>query len=425
MPKEYLDCVARLTGEGKSKDDAQRICAIAFYKRHGMTPQEAEGKGMMSKWIQIGKACAIEGKIPITVQDLDTMVRDYDPRLCEAPVVLGHPDTDSPAMGWVEKLRRVGETLWGKIKQVSPELQKMVREGAFKHISMAVYPSLKETGRIYLRHVGFLGGAPPAMKGMAAARFADGKFETFDDMALPISEALDRAESVMRVLDGAYMLIDRIHGILDDANITDPKQAILDQVDSLRSLVEAETFTEQKRGGTLMNFWEKLKALFVEAGVKVPGEEAAGGTTFTEGQVKEREEAAAKKAKADTEVAAAKTARVGVVHAEVTAFVEAGIKAGTFLPAWKEAGIPGVIEQAMLSEAEIAFGDGKPARKAGEILMDLFKGMPKIVPLGEHAAGQGTDPDAALKAEFAAGAKVHELMGVTFEMFKKQRAAKT
>jgi hypothetical protein len=49
--------------------------------------------------------------------------------------------------------------------------------------------------------------------------------------------------------------------------------------------------------------------------------------------------------------------------------------------------------------------------------------MPKIVPLGEHAAGQATDPDAALKAEFAAGSKVHEQLGVTFEMFKKQKAA--
>ncbi len=42
MPKEYLDCVAALKAEGKSEDEAQKTCSIAYYKKHGMTPQEAE-----------------------------------------------------------------------------------------------------------------------------------------------------------------------------------------------------------------------------------------------------------------------------------------------------------------------------------------------------------------------------------------------
>lgn len=42
MPKEYTDCVERLMAEGKAKADAQRTCAIAFHKQHGISPQEAE-----------------------------------------------------------------------------------------------------------------------------------------------------------------------------------------------------------------------------------------------------------------------------------------------------------------------------------------------------------------------------------------------
>jgi hypothetical protein len=145
---------------------------------------------------------------------------------------------------------------------------------------------------------------------------------------------------------------------------------------------------------------------------------------FTEAQVKEREEAAAKKAREETEAAAAKTARVGAIHAEVAAFVEAGIKAGTFLPAWKEAGIPLVMEELLLQEQEVEFAEGRK-QKAGDILKSFFASMPKIVPLGEYAPGGAADPEAALKAEFAAGAKVHEMMGVTFEDWKKGRAAKT
>jgi len=44
MPKEYLACVASEKKSGKSLADAKRICAIAYHKRHGKTPQEAAGE---------------------------------------------------------------------------------------------------------------------------------------------------------------------------------------------------------------------------------------------------------------------------------------------------------------------------------------------------------------------------------------------
>jgi len=44
MPKEYTDCVEMNIKDGKSKKDAQKTCAIAYYKKHGMTPKEAEAK---------------------------------------------------------------------------------------------------------------------------------------------------------------------------------------------------------------------------------------------------------------------------------------------------------------------------------------------------------------------------------------------
>lgn len=42
MPKEYTDCVQRLMADGKTKAAAQKDCAIAFYKKHGISPKEAE-----------------------------------------------------------------------------------------------------------------------------------------------------------------------------------------------------------------------------------------------------------------------------------------------------------------------------------------------------------------------------------------------
>jgi len=40
MPPEYKNCVRSVMNDGKSRDDAERICAISFFKSHGMTPQQ-------------------------------------------------------------------------------------------------------------------------------------------------------------------------------------------------------------------------------------------------------------------------------------------------------------------------------------------------------------------------------------------------
>lgn len=42
MPAEYLRCVNRLVGKGKSRKAAQKSCAIAYWKKHKRTPQQDE-----------------------------------------------------------------------------------------------------------------------------------------------------------------------------------------------------------------------------------------------------------------------------------------------------------------------------------------------------------------------------------------------
>lgn len=41
MPAEYMACVASEEKGGKSHDEAQKMCAIAYYKKHGKTPEQA------------------------------------------------------------------------------------------------------------------------------------------------------------------------------------------------------------------------------------------------------------------------------------------------------------------------------------------------------------------------------------------------
>jgi len=290
---------------------------------------------------------------------------------------------------------------------------------------MAIYRALEGVSGPYLRHVGFLGAEIPAVKGMTPIRWAEGEHQAIDtecsrggtrepasgtrtnfvsmDLDMPIGETLDRQAAVMRVLDGCYLLMDRVHGILSDDAIADKKTTILDQVDSLRSLVEAETFTEgDAKGGAHMTFWQKLQALFAEAGVKVPSEEPSSisdamrsalsaGSMFTEAQVLEREAAAVKKAREEEQRAAGSRQRAAEIKGKITAFVEAGITAGTFLPAWKEQGIPAVLEQLLLQETEITFAEGKKANP-GDILLAFFGELPKVVTLQEIAGRKKDDP---------------------------------
>ncbi|HOV99278.1 MAG TPA: hypothetical protein PK595_06880 [Bacteroidota bacterium] len=111
--------------------------------------------------------------------DLDEIVAKYDPLKHEAPIVIGHPKTNAPAYGWIEKLKRVGDTLYALPKQLASEFVEMVDKGLFKKRSISLYPDNT------LRHVGFLGAQPPAIKGLPDVEFKEeSETSTFEEDGL-------------------------------------------------------------------------------------------------------------------------------------------------------------------------------------------------------------------------------------------------
>ena len=105
-------------------------------------------------------------------EDLDRIASLYNTKSQEnssneAPVVKGHPKTDDPAYGWVEALRRRGNVLMAKLKDLTPEFTDQIKQGMFKKVSIALYPDLT------LRHIGFLGAATPAVEGLKPVTFAE------------------------------------------------------------------------------------------------------------------------------------------------------------------------------------------------------------------------------------------------------------
>lgn len=130
-------------------------------------------------WIEIFRAGDYADRGAWSTEDLDHVSAAYDPRLQPAPVVLGHPAEDAPAYGWVKRLRRAGQSLWAQLEKVDPAFEALLRAGRFRQRSVSLYRQFPSTGGPYLRHLGFLGAAAPAVKGLAPVRFADAAAVSF------------------------------------------------------------------------------------------------------------------------------------------------------------------------------------------------------------------------------------------------------
>ena len=125
-----------------------------------------------------GRHTAADGRvIEFTASDLEASAKAYDPARHEAPLVVGHPSQDAPAYGWVGSLMYREEGLDALPHQVDAGFAEIVAAGRFKKISASFYlPDAAQNpvpGCYYLRHVGFLGAAAPAVKGLRPVAFAE------------------------------------------------------------------------------------------------------------------------------------------------------------------------------------------------------------------------------------------------------------
>ena len=99
--------------------------------------------------------------------ELDSMAASHD-TADPVPVVVGHPETDAPAYGWVDKVRRVGDRLQAKLKDIDPGFRALAESGRYGPRSVALD---KSDDGWRLRHLGFLGAAAPAVSGLSPSQF--------------------------------------------------------------------------------------------------------------------------------------------------------------------------------------------------------------------------------------------------------------
>jgi len=123
-------------------------------------------------WIEVCRAGSHTDsrgrRVEIGEADIEAIAERYaagDP----APVVLGHPETDDPAYGWVERLRAVGGALQAKLHKLDDGFRRLVEDGRYRGRSVALDGGPDQWR---LRHLGWLGATPPAIAGLAPSEFA-------------------------------------------------------------------------------------------------------------------------------------------------------------------------------------------------------------------------------------------------------------
>lgn len=141
--------------------------------------------------------------ISFTEEDVKATAGAYDPALYKAPLVVGHPKIEDAAYGWAESLSYSDDgVLRANPEDVDPAFAEMVNDKRFPRISASFFhPNSKSNpkpGVYYLRHIGFLGAAAPAVKGLKPASFS----EAGDDCVTLEFAAPDNQLAITRVLTG-------------------------------------------------------------------------------------------------------------------------------------------------------------------------------------------------------------------------------
>lgn len=129
--------------------------------------------------------------ITFGADELSAAAAGYDPAKWKAPIVVGHPIIDAPAYGWVAGVRDEAGELYADVDQVEAQFAELVREGRFKKVSASWFtpshPRNPTPGNYYLKHIGFLGAAAPAVSGLKPVEFVDDDSDAAEVLTIEFS----------------------------------------------------------------------------------------------------------------------------------------------------------------------------------------------------------------------------------------------
>jgi hypothetical protein len=321
-----------------------------------------------------GKVTSSEGvAFDFTDAVLKEIADGYDPAKHESPIVIGHPKSNDPAVGWVAGVQFADGEVGAEERQLHPAFVEARDAGSFKKRSASIYlpdsPGNPTPGKHYLRHVGYLGAMPPAIKGMRDAlttNFAEQEegVLNFDD-AYEGSWALSTINTLFRGMREFF--IEKFG--LEVADKALPNHMIENVRREMQPV--SSSYAEPGDGKELIN---------PEGGDPV-SDDKNKAADFAERETALANESA--KLKAREEALAAKERESA--RRETVDFVEGLIKEGRVLPVQKSGYVEALLACDGREPIEFSEGDKKVTKSPREALMASLKATPKVVEFGEAA----------------------------------------
>lgn len=368
-----------------------------------------------------GKHTAMSG---VTLEFTDEIVAgiaaSYDPAVSQAPLVVGHPKHDDPAFGWVKSLAFDDGILKADPDQVDASFAEVVNAGRYKRISASFYtpdsPANPKPGAYYLRHVGFLGAAAPAVPGLKVASFADAdgigvlEFGGMDDDDL-------RPWEVSAIGDTFRSLRDWFIGKfgIEEADKAIPNYAI----DSLHTAADriaaapSDDDAPTALGYTAPDPSTPAAPVLPASGAASQPAPAAGEGIKTEEAVPGKpgspapDDKAAEFAEREIGLKARETAiaeKERALHrADLLNFTDGLAKSGHLTPAMQEGLVDFMAGLDAAPALEFGEGDDKTTKPSLDFFKDFLGKLPKLVDFSDVSGGTAPAADAdADAADFAA-----------------------
>lgn len=352
--------------------------------------------------------------VEFTKEDLAKAVTGYAPSNYASPLVIGHPKVEDRAWGQVEKLTQdeAGD-VWAHPAHVEPKFGELVQSKAFPNRSASWYmpdhPNNPTPGALYLKHIGFLGAAAPALKGLGDIEFTD-----------PVLQAIEFQE------DPSPAKVVEFSAEVDAWGLASMLSSTARMFRNLRDAMLADKGTEE--ADRLLPAWNiedlERQALRLEEQARntpdaaLPFNEPATNTpkeiamTLTPAEI---EALQAKAAQADAlaaqvasynerETAIAAAERMATV-ASINASLDPLVKAGKVLPA-QRAQLANFMASLDDSAQVVEFGEAEEGGEAPKVsarayMANFLKSLPKAVDYAERGGNTASNSGAMTPKQLA------------------------
>lgn len=324
------------------------------------------GKTARIEVFRTGTFTPMQGE-PITYSaaDLAAVADAYDPETAPVPVVVGHPSTDAPAYAWAQSFEwdATSNRLFAVIGEIAPAFAEAVEAKHYKKVSLSFHrPDASANpvpGTWYPKHIGFLGGAAPAVTGLKNVQFSGPETEAVVFSAAFGERGFEETASILRMVREFF--IERFG---------------LDEADKALPAYRLEWL-----GETEIKPVAAPKPAFSAPQSKEPA------------LTKPDPAFAAREADVTAREARLNARERELAHADNVAFAEALVTEGRLIAASKDKVVS--ILDAIPSESSVSFAADAAPVPVAQAIRELLKEQPKVISFGALDLPEGGQGEAA------------------------------